>query len=59
VVLSFQLPFAMWPLIRFTSSRAMMGGFANGPVLKSLAWGLFSVIGAANMWLVASVLSGG
>ena len=59
VVLSFQLPFAMWPLIRFTSSRAMMGGFANGPVLKSLAWGLFGVISAANVWLVASVLSGG
>jgi manganese transport protein len=58
VVLSFQLPFAMWPLIRFTSSRAMMGGFANGPVVKSLAWLLFGVISAANVWLVASVVSG-
>ncbi len=58
VVLSFQLPFAMWPLIRFTSSRAMMGGFANGPVVKSLAWLLFGVISAANVWLVATVVSG-
>jgi len=36
-----------------------MGDFANGPVLKSLAWLLFGVIGAANVWLVASVLNGG
>ena len=57
VVLSFQLPFAMWPLIRFTSSREMMGPFTNGPVLKVLAWGLFSVISLANVWLVISVLS--
>jgi manganese transport protein len=58
VVLSFQLPFAMWPLIRFTSSREMMGGFANGAVVKLLAWGLFGVISAANVWLIASVVSG-
>ena len=37
----------------------MMGSFANGPVVKLLAWGLFGVIGAANVWLVGSVLSGG
>lgn len=55
VVLSFQLPFAMWPLIRFTSSRTMMGPFANGPVIKVLAWTLFVVISGANMWLVASI----
>jgi manganese transport protein len=59
VVLSFQLPFAMWPLIRFTGRRDMMGDFANGPVLKSSAWLLFGVISAANVWLVASVASGG
>ena len=56
VVLSFQLPFAMWPLIRFTSSRALMGPFANGPVLKLLAWSLFAVISVANLWLVGSVV---
>ena len=56
VVLSFQLPFAMWPLIRFTSSRALMGPFANGPVLKLLAWSLFAAISVANLWLVSSVV---
>ena len=53
VVLSFQLPFAMWPLISFTSNRTLMGTFANGPILKVLAWGMFAVISVANMWLVA------
>jgi len=57
VVLSFQLPFAMWPLIRFTSSRTLMGEFANGPVVKLLAWGLFVVIGVANVWLIAGLFS--
>ena len=57
VVLSFQLPFAMWPLIRFTSSPALMGEFVNGPLRKAVAWGLFGVISVANMWLVTSVLS--
>ncbi len=56
VVLSFQLPFAMWPLIRFTSSRALMGSFANGPVVQLAAWGLFAVISVANTWLVGSLL---
>ncbi|MDB5829803.1 MAG: divalent metal cation transporter, partial [Variovorax sp.] len=55
VVLSFQLPFAIWPLIRFTSDRGLMGGFASGPVLKTVAWSLFGVISVANVWLVATV----
>ena len=57
VVLSFQLPFAMWPLIRFTSSAKLMGSFAIGPVLKVAAWSLFAVIGTANIWLVVSSIS--
>ncbi len=57
-MLSFQLPFAMWPLIRFTSSREMMGGFANGAVVKLLAWTLFGVISGANVWLIGSVIAG-
>ena len=58
VVLSFQLPFAMWPLIRFTGDRALMGGFANGALVRFTAWGLFGVISVANVWLVGVVLSG-
>ncbi|MBC7445646.1 MAG: divalent metal cation transporter, partial [Polaromonas sp.] len=50
------LPFAIWPLFRFTSSRALMGTFANGPLLKLAAWGLFGVISGANVWLISSVI---
>ncbi len=56
VVLSLQLPFAIWPLIRLTSDRALMGRFANGRWLKSAAWTLFAVISAANLWLLASLI---
>jgi len=57
VVLSLQLPFAIWPLVRLTSDRAVMGRFANGPVLKTTAWALFAAIAGANVWLVAGMLT--
>ncbi|HEU4621884.1 MAG TPA: Nramp family divalent metal transporter [Burkholderiaceae bacterium] len=52
VVLSFQLPFAIGPLIALTSDRQLMGAFANGPVLKIVAWLLFAMIVAANAVLL-------
>ncbi|WP_426284935.1 Nramp family divalent metal transporter [Luteibacter sp. E-22] len=55
VVLSIQLPFAMYPLIRFTDDRALMGGFVNTRLVSCTAWCLFVVISAANVWLVAQV----
>jgi manganese transport protein len=54
VVLSLQLPFAIWPLVRLTSDRRLMGSFASGPALRATAWLLFAVISAANLWLVWS-----
>jgi len=53
-VLSFQLPFAIWPLIRFTSDRALMGPFANGRATAVVAWALFGTIAIANLWLLLS-----
>jgi manganese transport protein len=38
VVLSFQLPFAIIPLVQFTSDQKRMGPFANPLWLKVLAW---------------------
>ena len=58
VVLSFQLPFAIWPLVRLSSDRALMGEFANGRAMKVAAWALFGVIAVANVWLVGTVLGG-
>ena len=56
VVLSFQLPFAIGPLVRLTSDRAVMGNFANGPWLKVGAWGLFALIGVANLALLVEAV---
>jgi manganese transport protein len=38
VILCFQLPFAIVPLVQFTSDRRRMGEFANRGWVKSLAW---------------------
>jgi len=58
VVLTVQLPFALWPLIRFTSDRALMGVFATGPVMKSIAWLIFGIVAAANAWLIWGIFTG-
>ena len=52
VVLSMQLGFAVVPLVRFTSDRARMGRFANGPVLSTVAWTIASVIVGLNAYLL-------
>jgi manganese transport protein len=38
VVLSFQLPFAVIPLVKFTSDKMKMGPFANSRFTSILAW---------------------
>lgn len=52
VVLSLQLPFALWPLIRFSSDRNLMGEFVNPRWVSALAWSLFGLISAANLTLL-------
>jgi manganese transport protein len=52
VVLSLQLPFAIVPLVRFTSRYEVMGRFANRMVTKILGWSCVAFIIAANGWLV-------
>src|SRR5271170_7583982 len=38
VVLSFQLPFAVIPLVQFTSNKKRMGAFANSRLTAAIAW---------------------
>jgi manganese transport protein len=52
VVLSLQLPFVMYPLIRLTGRADVMGDFVNSRGTALLAWALFTVISLANLWLV-------
>lgn len=57
VVLSLQLPFAIFPLLQLCSNHKLMGRFAIGPMVKVLAWSLFALISTLNMWLVYSFFS--
>ncbi len=52
VVLSLQLPFAIFPLIRFTSSPLIMGRFVNSSVVTISAYFSAITIVAANLLLV-------
>ncbi|NJL51337.1 MAG: divalent metal cation transporter, partial [Hydrococcus sp. SU_1_0] len=52
VILSLQLPFAVIPLVMFTSDRRLMGEFVNPPWLKVLAQAVATVIVGLNIWLL-------
>jgi manganese transport protein len=58
VILSLQLPFAVIPLVAFTSDRAKMGGFANPLWLKLTAWGVSAVILGLNVKLIFDWITG-
>jgi manganese transport protein len=51
VILSMQLPFAIIPLIHFTSDGARMGSFANSVWVRVLAWSTAAVIVGLNLRL--------
>jgi manganese transport protein len=52
VVLSLQLPFAVFPLVMFTGDPHKMGAFANPGWVKVLAWTVAVIIAALNVWLL-------
>ena len=51
VILNLQLPFAVIPLIRFTSDRGRMGNFANAGWVRALAWSTAGLILGLDGWL--------
>ncbi|MEF2967088.1 Nramp family divalent metal transporter [Paenibacillus sp. M1] len=57
VVLSLQLPFAVVPLVKFTSSKAKMGEFANKLWLNILAWLIAGIIIVLNVYLLAQTIA--
>jgi manganese transport protein len=55
VILSFQLPFAVIPLVQFTSSRPKMGEFVNSRLTIVVAWIVAAAILFFNgelLWLI-------
>jgi manganese transport protein len=58
VILSFGLPFALFPLIRLTSSRSVMGEFASSRLVTATGYWLASILTFINIWLVSSLTMG-
>ncbi len=50
VVLALQLPFAMFPLLHFTSSQAKMGAWKSGMFLMIAGWSSAILITALDIW---------
>lgn len=57
VILSLPLPFAVIPLVKFTSSKAKMGEFANKTWLNILAWFIAGVIVILNIYLLVQTIT--
>jgi manganese transport protein len=58
VILSLQLPFAVFPLVMFTSDPHKMGRFVNPLWVKVLAWTVAVIIGALNLYLLYQTFVG-
>lgn len=58
VFLSIQLPFAIVPLTIFTSSKKIMGKFANPAWVKYLAWAIAIVLTGLNIFLIYGTFAG-
>ena len=56
VVLALQLPFAMFPLLHFTSSRKRMGKWRNGWFLLITGWGSALLITAMDIYSLPDAL---
>ncbi len=59
VLLSFGLPFAVIPLVMFTSRRDLMGGLANSRLTNILASAIAVIIVVLNLYLIYQILFGG
>jgi manganese transport protein len=58
VVLSLQLSFAVFPLVKFTSDRTKMGPFVNPAWLRALAYAVAVLIAVLNAWLLVQTARG-
>jgi manganese transport protein len=56
VVLSLQLPFAVYPLVRLTGNVAWMGALANRPTTATIAWTITTALIGVNGTLLVSML---
>ncbi len=58
VVLSLQLPFAIFPLIRLGSDKKLMTDFVLNRAVALVAWLIFALISVANLYLLYRLILG-
>ncbi len=58
VILGMQLPFAIFPLVRFTSDRRKMGQFASSLWIKVLAWLVGGIITCLDVYYLLTLIFG-
>ncbi|CAN5575726.1 Nramp family divalent metal transporter [soil metagenome] len=58
VILSFQLPFAIIPLIAFTGDKRKMGDLVNRPITKWIGYSVAAIICVLNVWLLVNIATG-
>jgi len=58
VVLSLQLPFAVFPLVMFTSDPRKMGQFVNAGWVKVLAYAVAVIIALLNIYMLYQIFTG-
>ena len=56
VVLSLQLPFAIVPLLMFTTRRKHLGELAFGHKMSALLWASAAVVVSLNVWMLQRLL---
>ncbi|HEV7575499.1 MAG TPA: Nramp family divalent metal transporter [Caldimonas sp.] len=56
VILSLQLPFAIVPLLLFTTRRRQLGRLAFGRSMSVLLWAAASLVIALNVWMLQRLL---
>ncbi|KAJ6713129.1 SOLUTE CARRIER PROTEIN FAMILY 11 MEMBER [Salix purpurea] len=54
MILSFELPFALIPLLKFTSSKTKMGIYVNSTMISAVTWVIGFLIMAINIYYLAS-----
>ena len=59
VILSFQLPFALVPLMQFTSDGCKMGALVNSWGAHVVGWGIVVFISGLNIYLIVATIQGG
>ncbi len=58
VVLSLQLPFAVFPLVMFTTDERKMGALVAPRWMRWLAWPVAVLIAVLNVWLLVRIYGG-